>query len=200
MSFILGIKKEMAQIFKDDLVIPVTVVKAGPCFVVDVKSKEINGYEAVRLALGKRSKINKPLKGQLKDLELNPKWIKEFRTVSSLQRGETVKVDSFKEGDKVDVQGNSIGKGFQGVVKRHGFKGKNTTHGTKHDIRRSGSIGATAPQRVFKGKRMAGRMGGESATSQNLEIIKIDPAQDLLYIKGAVPGKRNALLKIITRP
>ncbi|NCO23393.1 50S ribosomal protein L3 [bacterium (Candidatus Moisslbacteria) CG12_big_fil_rev_8_21_14_0_65_36_11] len=200
MAFILGLKEQMTQIFQDDKVMPVTVIKAGPCTVLDSKTKEKNGYEAVRMSLGEKKKITKPLEGQLKELEIKPRFIREFKTEEALKfkRGDIVKVDVFREGELINAQGVSIGKGFQGVVKRHHFHGKNTSHGTKHDVRRSGSIGTTAPQRVFKGKRMAGRMGGQRITLKNLKIIKIDPEKNLLYIKGAVPGKRGSLLKIMS--
>ncbi len=198
MAFILGIKQGMSQIFKDEKIMPVTVILAGPCFVQSIKTKEKDGYQAVKLTFGERKKLKKPQEGEAKDLKIKPRFIKEFKVgeAENLKRGEMVKVESFKEGELVKVEGISIGKGFGGVVKRYGFHGAKATHGTKHDQRRSGSIGATAPQRVFKGKKMAGRMGGEKTTIRNLEILKIEPEKNFLYLKGAVPGKRGNLLKI----
>ncbi len=201
MAFILGIKKEMTQLFQDDKVLGATIVEAGPCLVVNLRTKEKDGYQAVRITFGKKKEINKPILGQFKGFDIKPRWIREFKIkeTDKFKKGDIVKVDSFKEGEKVDIEGLSIGKGFQGVVKRYGFHGKDSTHGTKHDKRMPGSIGATAPQRVFKGKRMGGRMGGEKKTIKNSEILKIEPEKNLLYLKGAVPGKRNTLLKIMSK-
>ena len=212
MAFILGIKKGMTQLFQDDKVLGATVVEAGPCLIIDLKTKEKDDHQAVKVAFGKKKNINKPLLGQIKDFDIKPRWVREFKIKvrpqsdsdlgsekEKFEIGDIIEVDSFKEGENVDVEGFSIGKGFQGVVKRHGFRGKNSTHGTKHDQRMPGSIGTTGPQRVFKGKKMGGRMGGEKKTIKNLEILKIEPEKNLLYLKGAVPGKRNTLLKIMSK-
>lgn len=187
----------MTQRFADDgKVMPVTVVKAGPCHVTQVKTKENDGYQAVQLGFGSH-KINKPAKGHLKGL---PEYssLAEFveAGVLNLKRGDILNVQIFQPGEMVNVTGISKGKGFQGVVKRHGFKGHRTTHGTKDQVRMPGSIGSTDPQRVFKGMRMAGHMGNAQASVKNLEIIEIDAANDLLFIKGALPGARHSLVRI----
>lgn len=215
MKFILGKKLEMSQIFKNDgTVVPVTMVKAGPCMVTQARTLDKDGYGAVQIGFGDKKRLNKPQKGHLKGL---PKFrhLVEFRTVpqissnkssnisnekagdgGGLQRGDEVLVGVFEVGDKVKVSGVSKGKGFQGVVKRHGFHGQSATHGTKDQVRAPGSIGATEPARVFPGMRMPGRMGGEQVTVANLEIAKVEPEKNLIYIKGAVPGGRNGLLAI----
>jgi len=197
MAFILGEKQEMTRIFKADQAVSATIIYVQPCSVVGLRTRGKDNYQAVCLAAGSRKKINKPLKGQIKGLNKNPRWLKEFKTdQANFKLGDLVKVDNFKPGQKVIVQGFSIGKGFQGVVKKYGFRGLKASHGTKHDARRTGSIGATGPGRVFKGRKMPSRMGGGKATIKNLEILKIDPDKNLLYLKGAVPGKRGTLLKI----
>lgn len=200
MKFILGTKKEMTQIFnqEDGTVVPVTVVKAGPCRIIKIKRKEEkDGYNAVQIGLPGKKKLKKRELGQIKNLG-NLQFIKEFRTdeLEKLKRGDTITVESFKIGDKVKIIGKSKGKGFQGVVKRHGFHGKKATHGTKDQERAPGSIGATEPARVFPGMKMPGHMGNKQITIKNLEIIKIDSANNELYIKGAIPGSRNSLVII----
>lgn len=193
MKFILGKKLEMSQKFKDDKVIPVTIIKAGPCFVTQIKNKEKDGYEAIQIGFEKlkEKKIKKPQKDK-------PfRYLKEFKgNINEYKLNQEIKVDIFKPGEKVCISGVSKGKGFAGVMKRHGFHGMPASHGTKHDARHPGSIGATAPQRVLKGKRMAGRMGGKRVTVKNLEIIEVDPEKNLLIVKGSVPGPRNSLLEI----
>ncbi|MBU4332683.1 50S ribosomal protein L3 [Patescibacteria group bacterium] len=207
MKFILGKKLEMSQIFADDgTVIPVTKIQAGPCTVTQVKIQEKDGYKAIQVGFGEKKRLNKPLGGHLKGLS-NSRHLVEFRgdtnktnetnkTNSDLKRGDVITVGVFEPGDKVKVTGVSKGKGFQGVVKRHGFHGSPASHGHKDQLRMPGSIGATDPARVFPGMRMPGRMGGEQVTVTNLEIVKIDKDKNLLYIKGAVPGARNRLLEI----
>jgi large subunit ribosomal protein L3 len=200
MKFILGLKKEMTQIFNKDSgdVIPVTLVKAGPCRIVKIKSKNFkDGYDAVTLGLTGKKKLSRRELGQIKDLG-NLAYIKEFRTdqLAELKRGDTITVEIFEVGDKVKVVGNSKGKGFQGVVKRYGFHGQRATHGTKDQERAPGSIGPTEPARVFPGMRMPGHMGAQRVTIKNLEIVKIDPVKNELYIKGAIPGARNGLVMI----
>lgn len=197
MKFILGEKLEMSQVFKDDEVIPVTKIKAGPCYVTQIKTQEKDGYESIQISFGQKKKINKPQAGHLKRVGKNLRYLVEFRDdITKYKIGNEIKVDIFKPGDKVKISGFSKGKGFAGVVKRWGFHGQPASHGTKDQIRMPGSIGATAPQRVFKGKRMPGRMGGRRVTVANLEVIEVNLDENLLIVKGAVPGKRGTLLEI----
>jgi large subunit ribosomal protein L3 len=194
MKFILGKKIKMSQIFdKEGNCIPVTIVEAGPCYVTQLKTKEKDGYEAVQIGF-ERLKEKKITKSKQK----KPfRYLKEFRDdPKNYQLGQEIKVSIFKEGDLVSVSGVSKGKGFQGGVKRWGFSGRPSTHGTKHEERTLGSVGASTPSRVIKGKKMPGRTGGERVTIKNLEIVKIEPEKNLLYIKGAVPGSRGSLLEI----
>jgi len=198
MKFILGKKLNMAQVFqKEGQVVPVTVVKAGPCMITQIKQKEKDGYMAVQIGFDKKKKLTKPLLGHLKNLP-NFRYLKEFRLKKeeNLQKGREITAKIFQAGDQVKVIGISKGKGFQGVVKRHGFHGSPASHGHKDQLRMPGSIGATYPQRVIKGRRMAGRMGGERISVKNLEIIDVDSDKNYLYIKGAVPGARNSLVLI----
>jgi large subunit ribosomal protein L3 len=198
---ILGRKIGMTQVFAEngDL-IPVTVVEASPNVVLQVKSAETDGYEAIQLGFeDKREKLsNKPEKGHVSKANTAPKrFVKEFNgvDVAGYEVGQEVKVDIFAEGDIVDVTGISKGKGFQGAIKRHGQSRGPMAHGSRYH-RRPGSMGPVAPNRVFKGKLLPGRMGGEQITVQNLQIVKIDSERNLLLIKGNVPGARKALLKI----
>ena len=198
---ILGRKIGMTQVFAEngDL-IPVTVVEASPNVVLQVKSAETDGYEAIQLGFeDKREKLsNKPEKGHVSKANTAPKrFVKEFNgvDVAGYEVGQEVKVDIFAEGDIVDVTGISKGKGFQGVIKRHGQSRGPMAHGSRYH-RRPGSMGPVAPNRVFKGKLLPGRMGGEQITVQNLQIVKVDAERNLLLIKGNVPGARKALLKI----
>lgn len=177
-KFILGKKKEMSQIFQDDgTVIPVTIVEADPLEVTQIKTKDVDGYESVQVQYGTTRKEFKPSEGQY-------------------EKGATIDVSVFAPGDIVKVAGLMKGRGFQGVVKRHGFHGAPKTHGTKHAHRAPGSIGAVWPQRVIKGTRMGGRMGGTRVTVRNLRVVKVDPVNNELYLKGAVPGARGTLLEI----
>jgi large subunit ribosomal protein L3 len=194
MKFILGKKIKMSQIFdKEGNVIPVTIVEAGPCYVCQLKTKEKDGYEAVQIGFEKlkekritKSKKKKPFK-----------YLREFKNdIKNYQLGQEINVSIFKEGDLISVSGISKGKGFAGVVKRWGFSGRSATHGMKHEERTPGSVGASTPSRVIKGKKMPGRAGGERVTIKNLKIVKIEPEKNLLYIKGAVPGSRGGLLEI----
>jgi len=197
MKFILAKKLKMSQVFdKEKKVIPVTVLEAGPVKIVQVKTKDKDGYEAVQIGFGHKKRQTKALAGHLKDLG-SFCWITEIRGVFDYKIGDEIKADIFKEGDRVIITGKSKGRGFQGVVKRHGFKGAPASHGTKHQLRAPGSIGSTDLQRVVKGKKMAGRMGQNQLTLKKVEIIKVDPEKNLLYLKGAVPGRRNSLIKII---
>ena len=185
MKFMLAQKIEMSQIFDEaGIVKPVTILRAGPLVVTQVKTSEKDKYEALQLGFGakKEKNLTKPVKGHLKDLG-SFRWLREARMpAGELKRGDKIDISIFKEGDKVKVSGLSKGRGFQGAVKRHGFRG--------------GSIGATWPQRVIKGKRMPGRMGGIRVSVKNLEIVKIEPEKNLLYIRGALPGARGSLVEI----
>lgn len=176
MSYILGKKLNMSQIWKDKKVIPVTVIEAAPVTVSIVRTKERDGYEAVQVRQGRHRR--------------------ETRVAGKKEIGDTMDVSSFKEGDSVRVVGISKGKGFQGVVKRHGFAGGPQTHGQKNRQRAPGSIGSTAPQRVVPGRRMAGRMGGDRVTMKNLTVVKVDQEKNLLMIRGAIPGARGGLVEI----
>ncbi len=196
-KFLIGEKIGMTQIFKNNEVIPVTVIKAGPCVVTDIKLPEKNGYLAVQIGYKEKKKIKKPVEGQLKDLG-KFSIIKEFRLPEpvDLQRGDVLKVDIFKAGDLVNISGKSKAKGFQGVVKRHGFKDGPKSHGQKNKFRHPGAIGGRYPQRVIKGLRMAGRTGGERITLKNLEVVEVIPEDNLLIVKGSVVGKRGEILEI----
>ncbi len=201
MKFILGTKQNMMQVWNEDgKCFPVTVVNAGPSVVTLVRNEEKDGYNSVQVGFGEKNekKINKAMKGHFKDLG-SFRFVKEFRLKESneLKVGDKVDVSSFEEGDVVQVSGVSKGKGFQGVVKRHGFHGGPRSHGQKHSEREPGSIGATGPQRVFKGVRMGGRMGSDRITVKNLKIVAVDKENNKILISGAVPGKRGTLLEII---
>ncbi len=186
----------MSQIFDEKgNVVPVTLVLAEPAVITDIKTKEKDGYEAVQIGLDKlkdkkirKSRKQKPFK-----------HLKEFRNdinISNYKLGDEINVSVFEEGDNVEISGITKGKGFQGVVKRHGFHGGPRTHGQKHSEREPGSIGTTAEQRVRKGRRMPGRMGGKRVTMKNLEIVKIEKEKNELWISGAVPGRKGTLLEI----
>ncbi len=202
MKFILGEKIGMSQVFVDDKqrkkVVPVTLIKAGPCIVTQVKTEEKDGYEAVQVGFGSRKKINKPLAGHLKNLG-KFRYLREFRVENSgkeYKRGDKIDVSVFETGDKVKVTGISKAKGFQGVMKRHGFKGGPASHGQKHSNRKPGSIGSAFPERVIKGKKMAGRMGGKRVTQLGLEVVEVDKEKNLMLIKGSVPGNIGSLVSI----
>jgi large subunit ribosomal protein L3 len=196
---IIGKKLGMSQVFREDgRVEAVTAVQAGPCRVIQVKTAARDGYNAVQLGFAESKRINSPERGHLKGLG-NFRHLREFRLddVGGIQVGDTLDVSLFSPGEKVDVSGTSKSKGFAGVVKRHGFRGGPKTHGQSDRHRAPGSIGATTtPGKVFKGTRMAGRMGGDRVTARNLEVIRTDPERNLLLVKGAVPGTRNGLLLI----
>jgi len=196
MKFILGKKLKMTQIFDEEgRVIPVTLIKSGPCKILQIKTKEKDGYSAVQVGFEKlkEKKVKKPQKNK-------PfRYIREFRIKDDkeFEVGKEINVDIFEKGDIVNVSGISKGKGFQGVVKRHGFKGGPATHGTKHTLRAPGSIGSAFPERVWKGKKMAGRMGGNKVTIKNLQIVEVDKENNLLAIKGAIPGRKGTLVEIV---
>lgn len=198
MKVILGKKLEMTQRYTEKGVAPVTVVEAGPCTVTQIKDKK-EGYQAIQIGFSeRRKKNNQSILGHLKGL-INFRYLREFRGEFDVKRGQVCTVESFKPGDRVAVTGTSKGKGFQGVVKRHGFHGSPASHGHKDQLRMPGSIGSTGPQKVFKGVRMPGRMGNDQVTTPNLEIVDVDPDHNLLYIRGAVPGGRNGLLQIVAK-
>jgi large subunit ribosomal protein L3 len=191
----------MTQIFDEEtgVVTPVTVIQAGPCPVVQVKSVDTDGYDAVQLAFDEvpERKVTRPRLGHLKKAGVVPhRHLVEMRGPSELTVGETVTVEAFDPGNTVKVSGISIGKGFAGTIKRHRFHRGPASHGS-HNIRQPGSIGAAAyPARVFKGKKMAGRMGGKRATQVGLTVHSVDPEQHLLLVKGAVPGPTNGIVEV----
>lgn len=203
MKGILGRKVGMSQIFDErGEVIPVTVIEAGPCFVTQVKTLERDGYAAVQLGFEevKPKRLTGPQLGHLRKNQLPPlRHLREIRVsdISQYEEGQKIRVSIFDVGDRVDVTGISKGKGFAGVVKRHGFRGGPKTHGQSDRHRAPGSIGAgTTPGRIYKGMRMAGRMGNARVTAQNLQVVLVDPERNLLAVNGAVPGARNGLLII----
>jgi large subunit ribosomal protein L3 len=202
MKGILGKKLGMTQLFDPDTgaVTPVTVIEAGPCPVVGVRSQAADGYDAVQLAYDAvaERKLTRPELGHLRRAGVEGAYrrLVEFRGPTQLAVGETVTVEAFEPGDKVKVAGTGIGKGFQGTIKRHNFGRGPKTHGS-HNIRKPGSIGASAtPSRVFKGVRMAGRMGGKRVTQVGLTVHSVDAERNLLLVKGAVPGPKNGLVEI----
>ena len=201
MKGILGRKLGMTQVFDQEtgVMTAVTVIEAGPCPVIQVKMAETDGYDAVQLAFDPvaERKISKPEVGHLKKAGAGPhRHLVEMRGASGLAVGETVTVESFEPGEQVKVSGVSVGKGFQGTIKRHGFTRGPVSHGS-HNIRKPGSIGASAtPSRVFKGMRMPGRMGGTRVTQPGLVVHEVDPERNLLLIRGSVPGPKRGLVEI----
>lgn len=205
MSGLIGKKIGMTSIFDaSGKNIPCTVIEAGPCVVTQVKTIEKDGYEAIQLAFGERKekRTTKALKGHFAKAETTPKRIlmefSRFEAGSRKSFGQTLTVDVFIEGEYVDVSGTSKGKGFQGVVKRHGFRGVgDSTHGQHNRLRAPGSMGASSwPSRVFKGMRMAGRTGGDKVKMINLQIVKIIPEKNIILVKGSVPGHNGSYLKV----
>ena len=199
---IIGRKLGMTQIFDEKgNVIPVTVIEAGPCVVAQVKNVDTDGYNAIQLGFGsiKDKKVNKPMKGHFTKVKVAPaKHVREFRVddVTSVNVGDEIKADIFTEGENVDIQGVTKGKGFQGVIKRHGQHRGPMGHGSMYH-RRPGSMGAcSTPSRVFKGKKLPGHMGNVMVTIQNLKIVKIDMDKNCILVKGSVPGNKGAILKI----
>jgi len=193
MKFILGKKLGMSQFFDEKgKEIPVTLIEAGPCYVTQIKTKEKDGYQAIQMGfekITKKKKIKKTMVGK------EFKYLREFRD-GEFKVGDEILVSIFKEGEKISVSGISKGKGFAGAVKRWKVAGFPKTHGTKHGLRTIGSVGSRFPQRVIKGKKMPGRMGGERITIKNLEVVKIDPEKNLIAIEGAVAGRKGTLLEI----
>ncbi len=223
MKFILGLKKNMTQVFDENgTVCPVTIIEAGPMVVTQIKTKEIDGYDAIQVGFGtkKEKNISKAVKGHCKDLG-NFRYIKEFRIedlkparttdkthvvqsggdIASLKVGDKIDLSIFKEGDSINTTSISKGKGFQGVVKRHGFKGGPRSHGQKHSEREPGSIsgsGGRAGGRVAKNMRMAGRTGSDTVTVSGLRVIQINPEVNELLVLGAVAGRRGTLVEIVS--
>ena len=203
MKFILGTKEHMTQVFDaQGVAYPVTILRVTPAKVTQVKNKEKDGYEAVQIASGdqKAHRVTKAQKGHMGGAF---KHVMEFRprtgnteSVANLAKDASLDVSVFSEGDSVVVSAISKGKGFQGVVKRHKFKGGPGSHGMKHSLREPGSIGSTGPQRVFKGMRMAGRMGGDRITVKNLKVIAVNKDENIILIKGAIPGRRGTLVEV----
>jgi large subunit ribosomal protein L3 len=194
---ILGTKLGMTQVFDDEgRVVPVTVVRAGPCPVVQVRTKERDGYDAVQLGFGARKRANKPLAGHFSKAGVEPtRYLVELELEADYELGQLVTVEQFTPGQLVDVSGRSKGKGFAGVMKRHGFAGLGAGHGVHKVHRAPGAIGACAtPARVFPGTRMAGRLGGVRVTTQNLALAGVDAERNLLLIKGAIPGPNGSLV------
>ena len=187
----------MSQIFDGKgNVVPVTLIEAGPCQVLQLKTKDKDGYTAVQIGfkkIEKKKKIKNPMK------KTPFRWLREFKN-GEHKVGDKINVSVFQEGDIVKISGTSKGKGFQGAVKRWGFSGRNATHGVKHEHRTLGSVGSTDAERVIKGKKMPGRMGSERVTVKNLKIVKIDKENNLLAVKGAVPGRKGTLLEISGGP
>ncbi len=205
MTGILGKKIGMTSIFDENgKIVPCTVIEAGPCVVLQVKSKSTDGYEAMQLGFGEKRDKNttKPELGHLRKYKAKhtPRVVREFRlkNAAEYKSGDVLTVEGFTVGEKVTVSGISKGKGFQGVMKRHGFGGVGgTTHGQSDRLRAPGSIGSSSyPSRVFKGMRMAGRTGGDRVTYKNLPVVKIFPESNLILIKGSVPGAKQSFLEI----
>ncbi len=207
MKFIIGKKIEMTQVWQNSTVVPVTKVQAGPCVVTQIKHSEKDGYIGVQLGFGekKEKNIKKPQIGHLKKIsrpqnKIGPGYLREFRSTEkeseSMKEGDVIRADIFAVGDKIDVIGISKGKGFAGVIKRHGFSGASKSHGTKDQLRMPGSIGPKGPAHVFKGMKMGGRLGGDRVTAKNLEIIEVEGKNNVLLIKGSIPGARNGLVLI----
>ena len=198
---ILGKKIGMTQIFDETgKVIPVTAIEAGPCTVVQIKTVDSDGYQAVKLGFGevKESKLTKPKKGEFKKANVTPKkHLREFRLEEiTVNVGDEIKADVFAQGEKVDITGTSKGKGFQGVIKRHGQSRGPMGHGSMYH-RRPGSMGSTStPGRVFKGKKLPGHMGRVTVTIQNLDVVKVDTDKNVILVKGSVPGAKGSILKI----
>ncbi len=197
-KFIIGKKLGMTTLFKDNKAIPVTLISVLPCVVTNIKTKEKDGYTAIQIGCGEKKKVPKPVLGQVHNLG-KFRIIKEFRIpdgISQYKIGDHLDISIFEIGDKVNVSGKSKGKGFQGVVSRWGFRDAPRTHGQTTKYRHPGSIGATTPQRVIKGLKMAGREGNKRVTVRNLEIVEIDKENNILAIKGTIPGPRNSFVEI----
>ena len=191
----------MTQLFDESgKVVPVTLIEVDPCTVTYLKTEEKDGYSAVQIGVGEKKNINKPEKGHLKDLG-QFSILKEFRVDNSsdYKIGDKIDLSVFEAGDEVSVAGVSKGKGFQGVVKRYNFGGGPASHGQKHNLRTPGSIGALGPQKVFKGKKMPGRMGSDRVFVKGLKVVKVDADSNILAVSGAVPGRRGTLIEIVSK-
>ena len=197
MKTLLGTKLGMTQLLAEDgRAVPVTLIQAGPVTVTQVKTVETDGYNAVQIAYGEGKNLSKAVAGHVKSAKVTPKHIREVRVDEPVEAkvGDSFDVSVFAIGDMVDATGISKGKGFAGTVKRHNFNTSKKTHGGNGNVRKPGSIGSMYPQKVFKGKKMAGRMGAERVTVKNLEIAYVDPETNLIGVRGAVPGPRKGLI------
>ena len=198
MKALLGTKIGMTQIIGEDgVTTPVTLIQVGPCTVTQVKSVETDGYNAVQVAYGEGKNLSKAVAGHTKASKVTPKFIREFRVrelPTDVKVGDSIDVSSFELGDIVEATGTSKGKGFAGTVKRHNFDTSKSTHGGNGNVRKPGSIGSMYPQKVFKGKRMAGRMGHDQVTVKNLKVAYLSAEDNLIGVKGAVPGPRKGLI------
>ncbi len=197
MKALLGTKIGMTQVIGEDgVAIPVTLIQAGPVTVTQVKSVEVDGYNAVQVAYGEGKNLSKAVAGHVKPAGVTPKEIREFRLddLGEVKVGDSFNVEQFELGDSVDATGISKGKGFAGTIKRHNFKRHRKTHGGKGNTRKPGSIGSMYPQKIFKGKRMAGHMGAEQVTVKNLVVAYVSAADNLIGVKGAVPGPKRGLI------
>ena len=197
MKTLLGTKLGMTQLLADDgRAVPVTLIQAGPVTVTQVKTVETDGYNAVQVAYGVGKNLSKAVAGHVKPAKVTPKYVREVRVdvLPEVKVGDEINVSAFAIGDTVDATGISKGKGFAGTVKRHNFNTSKKTHGGNGNVRKPGSIGSMYPQKVFKGKKMAGQMGAERVTVKNLEVAYVDPETNLIGVKGAVPGPRKGLI------
>ena len=197
MKALLGTKIGMTQIIGEDgTAIPVTLIQAGPCTVTQVKTVGTDGYNAVQVAYGEGKNLSKAVAGHLKPAGVTPKELREFRLddLGEIKIGDAWDVTEFEVGENVDATGTSKGKGFAGTIKRHNFKRHRKTHGGKGNTRKPGSIGSMYPQKIFKGKRMAGHMGNEQVTVKNLQVAYVNAADNLIGLKGAVPGPKKGLI------
>ncbi len=199
MKAIVGTKIGMTQIIGEDgVVTPITLIQAGPCTVTQIKTVESDGYNAVQVAQGQGKNLSKAVRGHAAKAKVEPKHMREFRTEQTpeLKVGDVISVDAFILGDKISVTGTSKGKGFAGTIKRWNFNESRNSHGFKGNIRRVGSIGSMYPQRILKGKKMPGRMGGDTVTVKNLAVSLVDTENNLLGLRGAVPGPKRSLVVI----
>jgi large subunit ribosomal protein L3 len=200
MKALLGTKIGMTQLISEDgKAVPVTIIKAGPVTVTQVKTVDTDGYNAVQVGFEEGKNLSKAVAGHLKAADVTPKYIREFRITDESEEltiGKTFDVTEFELGDVVDATGTSKGKGFAGTIKRHNFERHKKSHGGKGNVRKPGSIGSMYPQKVFKGKRMAGRMGHDTVTVKNLVVSYIDVENNLIGLKGAIPGPKRGLIVI----
>lgn len=199
MKTLIGTKLGMTQILGEDgVMLPITVIQAGPCTVTQVKSLESDGYNAVQIGYGQGKNLSNAVAGHVKAAQVTPKVIREVRmeALPELKVGDELTAEVFALGDSVDVSGTSKGKGWAGTIKRHNFNRHRKTHGGKGNTRKVGSIGSMYPQKIFKGKRMAGQMGGEATTVKNLTVAYIDVEKNLIGVKGAVPGPKKGIVII----